>query len=161
MSADHQEPELSREEIFEAAHLKMAERIEQYQERVLEVLRGHLGAEQALNELLKAGGRRRRGKTFAGKIEKAKGIFAKEITEELWDLLKIGNDLRNALAHGHKQGTVENKMVELRKAFIAASSPEQKKYIEAMNERQMITMAFSHCASNMIAAADRIERESK
>ena len=52
-------------------------------------------------------------------------------------------------------------MVELRKAFIAASSPEQKKYIEAMNERQMITMAFSHCASNMIAAADRIERESK
>ncbi|UWU83185.1 hypothetical protein N2605_27085 [Bradyrhizobium yuanmingense] len=81
------------------------------------------------------------------------------MTEELWALLKVGNELRNALAHGHKQGTVENKIVELRKAFIAASTPEQKKYIEEMTERQLITMAFSHCASHMIAAADRLERE--
>ncbi|WP_018320567.1 hypothetical protein [Bradyrhizobium sp. WSM2793] len=156
---DAAEPQLSREEIFEQAHVKMAERIEQYQERVLEVLRGHLGAEQALNELLRVARRRRKRRTFAGKMDVAKGLFVKEMTEELWALLKVGNELRNALAHGHKQGTVENKIVELRKAFIAASTTEQKKYIEGMTERQMITMAFSHCACHLIAAADRLERQ--
>ncbi|UWU83186.1 hypothetical protein N2605_27090 [Bradyrhizobium yuanmingense] len=73
MTAD--QPQLSREEVFEQAHVKMAERIEQYQERILEVLRGHLGAEQALNELLRVGRRRRKGRTFAGKMDVAKGAY--------------------------------------------------------------------------------------
>jgi hypothetical protein len=108
------------------------------------------------NALLKAGRRRKRGRTFAGKWWVAKGLFVEEMTEELWQLLKVGNDLRNAIGHGDKQGKIENLIVDLRKAFIAASTPQQKKYIEEMTEEQMITMAFSHCASNMTVAAERL-----
>lgn len=148
-----------RELLFEQAHKKMTERIEQYEERVVTVLRAHLAAEQSLNALLKAGRRRKNGRTFSGKWWVAKGLFVKEMTEELWELLRVGNDLRNAIGHGDRQGTIENKIVELRKAYIAASSPQQKKHIEGMTEKQMITMAFSHCSSHITVAADRLEKE--
>jgi hypothetical protein len=153
------EVKLTREELFEQAHVRMAERIEQYQERIIIVLKAHLAAEQSLNALLKAGRRRKKGRTFSGKWWVAKGLFVKEMTEELWELLKVGNDLRNAIGHGDKQGTIENKIVELRKAFIDANTPQQKKYIEEMTEEQMITMAFSHCSSNMSVAAERVAKE--
>lgn len=153
------EAKLSREELFEQAHKRMTERIEQYEERIVTVLRAHLAAEQSLNYLLTVARRRKKGRTFSGKWYVAKGLFVKEMTEELWEVLKVGNDLRNAIGHGDKQGTIENKIVELRKAFITANTPQQKKYIEGMTEKQMITMAFSHCSSHITVAADRIERE--
>jgi hypothetical protein len=150
--------ELSREEVFEQAHKKMTERIEQYEERIVTVLRAHLAAEQSLNALLKAGWRRKKNRTFSGKWWVAKGLFVKEMSEELWEVLKVGNDLRNAIGHGDKQGTIENKIVELRKAYIDAAPPQQEKYIEGMTETQMITSAFSHCSSHITVAADRLEK---
>jgi hypothetical protein len=60
-----------------------------------------------------------------------------------------------------KQGTIAAKVVELRKAFIAANTPQQKKCIEQMTEKQMISSAFNHCSSHITVAADRIEREKK
>src|SRR6476660_5135161 len=96
MTDDNAGAALSREELFEQAHVKMAERVEQYQERIVTVLKAHLAAEQSLNALLKAGRSRKRGRTFSGKWHVAKGLFVKEMTEELWELLKVGNDLRNA-----------------------------------------------------------------
>jgi hypothetical protein len=147
-----------REKLFAEAHKKATERIEQFEERVLTTIRGHLGAEQSLNALMKAGRRRRKGRTFSGKWWVAKGLFVKEMTEELWEVLKVGNELRNAIAHGDKPGLIEAKIVELRKAYIDANTPQQKKYIEGMTEKQMITMAFSHCSSHMTVAANRIEK---
>jgi hypothetical protein len=150
-----------REKMFAEAHKKATERIEQFEERILTVIRAHLGAEQSLNALLKAGRRRRKNRTFSGKWWVAKGLFVEEMTEDLWEVLKVGNELRNAIAHGDKPGLIEAKIVELRKAYIDANTPEQKKYIEAMTETQMIATAFSHCSSHMTVAADRIEREGK
>ncbi len=150
-----------REKMFAEAHKKATERIEQFEERVLTVIRAHLGAEQSLNALMKAGRRKRKNRSFSGKWWVAKGLFVKEMTEELWEVLKVGNELRNAIAHGDKPGLIEAKIVELKKAYIAANTPQQKKYIEGMTEKQMITMAFSHCASHMTVAADRLERGGK
>ena len=127
-----------REKLFAEAHRKATERIEQYEERVLTVIRAHLGAEQSLNALMKAGRRKRKNRSFSGKWWVAKGLFVKEMTEELWEVLKVGNELRNAIAHGGKPGLIEAKIVELRKAYIAANTPQQKKYIEGMTEKQMI-----------------------
>lgn len=155
---DDPEP-TEREKMFAEAHAKATERIRQFEERVLTVIRAHLGAEQALNALMKAGRRRMKNRTFSGKWWVAKGLFVEEMTEELWEVLKVGNELRNAIAHGEKPGLIEAKIVELRKAFIAANTPQQKKHIEAMTETQMITMAFSHGSSHMCVAADRLERE--
>jgi hypothetical protein len=157
-----EEPEpTEREKLFAEAHKKMTERIKQYEKRIVTVLRAHLAAEQSLNYLLTVARRRKKGRTFSGKWWVAKGLFVKEMTEELWEVLRVGNDLRNAVGHGDKQGVIEAKIVELRKAFTAANTPQQKKYIEEMTEEQMITMAFSHCSSHITVAADRIEREGK
>ena len=46
--------------------------------------------------------RRKRGRKFTGKLYVAKGLFVEEMTEELWTLLAVGNDLRNSIAHGDK-----------------------------------------------------------
>ena len=154
-------PTLSREELFEQAHKDAMARIEQYEDRIITVLKAHLAAEQSLNYLLTAAQRRKRGRTFAGKMNVAKGLFVNEMSEELWEVLKVGNDLRNAIAHGDKQGTIAAKVVELRKAFIAANTPQQRKYIEGMTETQMILSAFNHCISHITVAADRIERKKK
>lgn len=146
------------EKMLEEAHKKATDQIKQYEERIVTVLKGHLAAEQALNYLLTVAKRRKRGRKFAGKMYVAKGLFLEEMTEKLWGLVDVGNDLRNSIAHGDKQGTIDNWVTELRKAFIEANTPEQKKHIEAMTEPQMITMAFSQCSSHITVAADRIER---
>jgi hypothetical protein len=156
---ENAEPKLSREELFERAHKDAMARVEQYEERIVTVLKAHLDAEQSLNYLLTVGRRRKRGRTFAGKVNVAKGLFVKEMSEELWEVLKVGNDLRNAIAHGDKEGTIAAKIVELRKAFIAANTPEQRKYILEMTEKQMISSAFTQCSSHVTVAADRIERQ--
>lgn len=157
-----EEPEpTERERMFAEAHKTATERVQQFEERVLTVIRAHLGAEQALNALMKAGRRRRKNRSFSGKWWMAKGLYVEEMTEELWEVLKVGNELRNAIAHGDKPGLIEAKVVELRKAFIDANTPQQKMYIMEMTEKQMITMAFSHCASHMVVAADRLEREGR
>jgi hypothetical protein len=146
------------EKMFEEAHKKATERIKEYEERIVTVLKGHLAAEQALNYLLTVAKRRKRGRKFTGKMYVAKGLFVEEMTEEIWNVLEVGNDLRNSIAHGDKQGTIDNWVTEFRKAFIDANTPEQKKHIEAMSEPQMLTMAFSQCSSHITVAADRIER---
>ena len=117
------------------------------------VLKNHLAAEQSLNDLLAAASRRWKRRTFAGKIDVSKELFLAELSEVLWDVLKAGNDLRNAVAHGHKEGTVAARMIDFRKAFLASVSPEQRKGIEEMTDTQMVTSAFSHCGSYLMVAA--------
>jgi hypothetical protein len=43
---------------LEQAHKELTERIQKYEERIVTVLEGHLAAEQALNDLLRAARRR-------------------------------------------------------------------------------------------------------
>ncbi|WP_225156193.1 MULTISPECIES: hypothetical protein [unclassified Bradyrhizobium] len=148
MMLEEQEP-TEQETMFEEAHRQATERIKAYEERIVTVLKGHLAAEQALNYLLTAGKRRKRGRKFAGKMYVAKELFVKEMNEELWKLLAVGNDLRNSIAHGDKQGTIENWIIELRKAFIEANTPEQRKHIEAMTEPQMIWHSANAAATSL------------
>jgi hypothetical protein len=123
-----EEPEpTEQEKMFAEAHKKATERIKQYEERILAVLKGHLAAEQSLNYLLTAARRRKRGRKFPGKMYVAKGLFVKEMSEELWEVLKVGNDLRNSIAHGDKQGNIDNWIVELRKAFIDANALRRRR----------------------------------
>lgn len=131
----------------------LAERIAKYDERIVTVLKNHLAAEQSLNDLLAAASRRWKKRSFAGKIDVAKKLFLPDLSEELWDTLKAGNELRNAVAHGHKEGTVAARMTDLRKAFLASVSPERRKGIEEMNDTQTVMSAFSHCGSYLVVAA--------
>jgi hypothetical protein len=142
------------------AHKIMTERVERYDERIVTVLKGHLSAEQSLNDLLRAASRRWK-RPFAGKIDVAQKLFLPELDKPMWAVLEAGNKLRNAVAHGHKEGTVTQRMVDLRKALIAWVSPEQRPGIEGMTDPQMVSTAFYQCGSHLVVATDRLQERKK
>jgi hypothetical protein len=143
------------------AHKIMTERVERYDERIVTVLKGHLSAEQSLDDLLRAASRRWKRRTFAGKIDVAQKLFLPELDEQMWAVLKAGNELRNAVAHGHKEGTVTQRMADLRKALLAWVSPKQRPGIEGMTDPQMVSTAFYQCGSHLVVATDRLEEKKK
>jgi len=137
---------------LEEARKALKDRIEKYDARILAVLKGHLSAEQSLNDLLRAAQRRWRRRSFAGKIDVAQKLFLPDLSEALWEVLKKGNDLRNAVAHGHKEGTITQRLADLKKALVAWSSPEQRPGIEAMTDTQMVGTAFHSTGSFIVVA---------
>jgi hypothetical protein len=143
------------------AHKLMRERVERYDERIVTVLKGHLSAEQSLDNLLKAASRRWKRRTFAGKIDIAQKLFLPELDKLMWAVLKAGNELRNAVAHGHKEGTATQRMADLRKALLAWVSPEQRPGIEGMTDPQMVSTAFYQCGSYLVVATVRLEEKNK
>jgi hypothetical protein len=70
------------------AHKIMTERVERFDERIVTVLKGHLSAEQSLDDLLKAASRRWKRRTFAGKIDIAQKLFLPAFEDEAIDLLR-------------------------------------------------------------------------
>lgn len=133
---------------------RLTERLAKYDERIVTVLKNHLAVEQSLNDPLAVASRRWKRRSFAGKIDVAKQLFLPELNQELWDVLGAGNDLRNAVAHGHKEGTVAARMTDLRKAYLASVSPEQRKGIEEMTDPQLVMTAFNYCWSYLVVAAE-------
>jgi hypothetical protein len=145
---------------YAKAHKDMIERVARYDERLLTVIKNHLSCEEALNQLLGAASRSWKKKKFSGKLDVGRDqIKPNEMTAHLWEVVKVGNLLRNAVAHGHPESVIAARMVELRTAYLGAVSPQQRPGIEAMTEVQMVGSAFNHCGSHIIVAADRIERE--
>ena len=138
------------------AHKEMVERLAKYEERLVTVLKGHLAAEQALNDLLRAA-RRRWKRPFAGKIDVAEKLFLPDLTTEMWDVLKAGNNLRNAVAHGHKDGTITQRIADVRRALLAWVSPEQRPGIEGMNDPQLISTALFQCSSFIVVATLKLQ----
>lgn len=106
---------------LEKAHKEMTARVGRYNDRIVEVLKGHLSVEQSLIDVLRTA-RRKWKRPFAGKIDIAVKLFCPDLTVELWDVVKAGNNLRNAVAHGHKEGTVTQRMADLRGALLAWAS---------------------------------------
>jgi hypothetical protein len=144
--------------LIEAAK-QLGERVAKYDERIVTVLKGHLATEQFLNELLAVASRRWKRRTYAGKIDVAKGLFLPDLSEELWAVLEAGNDLRNAVAHGHKEGTVIQRTADLRKALLEWASPPQKPGIQAMTDPQMISTAFNQSGSYIVVATVKLNEK--
>jgi len=144
-----------------AAHERLTARVQAYDERLTTVLKNHLACEQSLDELLKAASRRWRGRTFKGKIDVAKTLLLPELEEQVWTVLEAGNKLRNAVAHGHKEGAIASCITELRKAYLACSSPEQQTGIKEMTDIQVIMSAFNHCGSFIVVAAEQLTQPKK
>lgn len=138
------------------AHKIMTERVERYDEQIVAVLKGHLSVEQSLDDLLKAASRRWKRRLFAGKIDVAQKLFLPDLDKLMWAVLKAGNGLRNAVAHGHKEGTVTQRMADLRKSLLAWVSPEQRPGIEGMTNPQMVSTAFYQCGSHLVVATVRL-----
>ena len=76
---------------------------------------------------------------------------------EFWEVLKKGNNLRNAIAHGDKNGTIAQRIADLKKALLGWSSPEQRPGVEGMTETQMVSTAFNLTGSFLVVAALKLE----
>ena len=126
----------------------MNERIKKYDERMLTVIKNHLGCEDLLNGLLSAAGRRWKGRLlFAGKFDVAKEIDPPEIEPLIWDLMEAGNKLRNAIA--------------LRKAYLATLTPFQAKHAENLDDTKMVILAFGECGAYLAVAANAVKGRKK
>jgi hypothetical protein len=101
--------------------------------------------------------RRRWKRPFAGKIDVVQKLFLPDLTTEMWDVLKAGNDLRNAVAHGHKEGTITQRIADVRRTLLAWVSPPQRPGIEAMTDPQLISTAFFQCASFIVVATMKLD----
>ena len=142
---------------YAKAHKEMTERVARYDQRLLTVIKSHLSCEEALNQLLSAASRAWKKKKFSGKLDVGRDfIKPTEMTAQLWEVAEKGNQLRNSVAHGHAESVVAARMTELRTAYLAAVSPQQRPSIEGMTDAQMVGSAFNHCGSHLIVAADRI-----
>lgn len=140
---------------LEKAHKEMIARVEKYNERMLTVIKNHLACEDFLNELLAAAGRKWKGKKFSGKFDIAKKeIEPAEVEPVIWDLLDAGNQLRNAVAHGHEESKIAARIAKLREAYLPALTPFQRQYAEGLTETQMIVSAFGLCGAFIVAATD-------
>jgi hypothetical protein len=56
-----------------------------------------------------------------------------------------------------KQGTITQRIADLKRALLAWSSPEQRPGIEGMTETQMISTAFNATGSFIVVAALKLE----
>ena len=142
---------------LERARQEMIERINQYDERMLTVVKNHLGCEDLLNGLLSAAGRRWKNRQFAGKLDVAKEINPPEIEPPVWDMLDAGNKLRNAVAHGHKESRIAARMTDFRKAYLAALTLFQAKHAEGLDDAKIASLAFGHCGAYLVVAADAVK----
>jgi hypothetical protein len=143
------------------AHKEMTERIEKYEERIVTVLKAHLGAEQVLNDLLKAASMRWKKRTFAGKIDIGEKLLIDELHPHVWRTLRAGNDLRNAVAHGHKEGVIAAKMVEFRDAYRGSLIPERKGDADKLTETQLVVVTLSMASSFLMVTTDRLAQKKK
>jgi hypothetical protein len=146
---------------LEKAAQEMIERIKKYDERMLTVIKNHLGCEDFLSRLLSAAGRRWKNRQFAGKLDVAKEINPPEIEEPVWNLLNAGNKLRNAVAHGHEESKIAAMMADLRKAYLAALTPSQAKHAEVLDDTQMVVLAFGHCGAYLVVATEAVKDRRK
>jgi hypothetical protein len=145
MKADDPRLEKSRNEAIE--------RVKRINEMMVTVLKNHLVAEQFMDEFLQASGKKADG-TFADKVERCKNLQPPEIGEKVWQLLTKGNDLRNKIAHTLDQAEIKVKMDDLRAAYLAALSEEQRKAAEKLDDIRIAAAAFQLCSAHLVAATE-------
>ncbi len=145
---------------LEKAHKDMTARIAAYDERIVTVLKNHVAIEQSLDELLKVA-RRSRKRTFAGKIDITEKLVLPELDAHIFAILRAGNNLRNAIAHGRSEGTVVQRTTDLRKAYLASLSPGNAVGSENLTDSQMVTMAFTMAGSHIVVATINLEEKNE
>jgi hypothetical protein len=74
----------------------------------------------------------------------------------VWKILRAGNNLRNAIAHGQKEGTIAARMTDLRNAYRDSLTPERKGDVDGLTATQLVIVAFSMASSFLVVAADRL-----
>jgi hypothetical protein len=69
-----------------------------------------------------------------------------------WAVLTKANRLRNKIGHTLDQSEIKSAMDELRAAYLAAMSDQQRPHAEKLDNNQIAAAAFEHCGAYMVAA---------
>jgi hypothetical protein len=138
---------------LEKSRKEMIERVNRVNEMMVAVLKSHLVVEQFMDEFLMASGKKAGG-TFADKMQLCEILKPPEIDLPIWKVLTAGNLLRNKMAHTLDQSEIKTKMDEVRAAYLAALSDQQRPHSEKLDDLRIASAAFEHCAAYLVAAAE-------
>jgi len=147
MKADDPRLEKSRKEAIE--------RVNRVNEMMVTVLKNHLVVEQFIDEFLKASGKKANG-SFADKAQYCQSLKPPEIDPSIWKVLTAVNQLRNKIAHTLDQEEIKTKMGEVRAAYLAALSDQQRPHSEKLDDVRMAAAAFELCGAYLVAAVETV-----
>ena len=145
MKADDPRLEKSRKEAIE--------RVNRVNEMMVTVLKNHLVVEQFMDEFLAASGKKANGR-FADKAQHCQSLKPPEIDPPIWKVLTAANQLRNKIAHTLDEAEIKTKMDEVRAAYLAALSDQQRPYSEKLDDMRIAAAAFELCAAYLVAATE-------
>lgn len=145
MKADDPRLEKSRQEAIE--------RVNRVNEMIVTVLKNHLVVEQFMDEFLAASGKKAKG-TFADKAQHCQTLKPPEFDPPVWMVLTTANQLRNKITHTLDQAEIKTKMDEVRAAYLAALSDQQRLHAEKLDDIRIAAAAFELCAAYLVAATD-------
>ncbi len=126
-------------------------RVSRVNEMMVVVLKNHLVVEQFMNEFLAASGKKANG-SFADKAQHCQNLKPPEIDAPIWKILTVVNQLRNKIAHTLDQAEIKTKIDEVRAAYLAALSDEQRPHSEKLDDAHIVAGAFELCGAYIVAA---------
>jgi hypothetical protein len=138
---------------LEKSRKEAIERVSRVNEMILTVLKNHVVVEQFMDEFLTASGKKPKG-SFADKAQHCQSLKPPEIDSPIWKVLTAVNQLRNKIAHTLDQGEIKTKMDEVRIAYLAALSDQQRPHSEKLDDVLVAAGAFELCAAYVVAATE-------
>jgi hypothetical protein len=150
MKADDPRLEKSRQEAIE--------RVNRINEMMLTVLKNHLAVEQLMDEFLTASGKKPKG-TFADKAQHCQNLKPPEVEAAVWTMLTKANQLRNKIAHTLDQPEIQVKMDDLRVAYLAALSDQQRPHLENLDDVRIAAGAFELCGAYLVGASEAVRAD--
>jgi hypothetical protein len=144
---------------LEKAQKEMFERAEKMDKLTLAVLRSHVVAKQCMTDYILAGGVRRKWfikKTFWDKMEKCKLLAKEEGKDPLWGVLEAANELRNKIAHTLAADKIADKMVQLKKKYLASLTAKQAADLKDQPDDYIALSACSTCAGYIATLRSRV-----
>ncbi len=127
------------------------ERVSRVNEMIVTVLKNHLVVEQLMDEFLVSSGKKAK-RSFADKAQHCQSLKPPEIDEPIWKVLTAANQLRNKIAHTLDQAEIKTKMDEVRTAYLAVLSDQQRPHSEQLEDVHIAAAAFELCGAYLVAA---------
>ena len=145
---------------LEKSRKEAIERVNRVNEMMVTVLKNHLVVEQFMDEFLMASGKKVDG-TFADKTQHCENLKPPEVDPPIWKVLTAANQLRNKIAHTLDQAEIKMKLDEVRTAYFAALSDQQRPHSEKLDDVRIVAAAFELCAAYLVAATETAQSAKK
>lgn len=142
---------------LEKSRKEVIERVSRVNAMTLTVLMNHLVVEQFMDEFLTAFGEKANG-SFADKALHCQNLKPPEIDPPIWNVLTAANQLRNKIAHTLDQAEIKTTVDEVRAAYLAALSDQQRPYSEKLDDVHIADAAFELCAAYLVAATQAVKK---